>query len=86
MMIGFAVPVILHIISDMNLNIRISREFYSNHAVAFWTADSDRTDIEYIMGHMEKGDILYRTAEVRFPSYGGGAFRNQIFLPVKRLL
>ena len=59
MMIGFAVPVILHIISDMNLNIRISREFYSNHAVAFWTADSDRTDIEYIMGHMEKGDILY---------------------------
>ena len=97
MMIGLAVPVILHIISDMNMNIRISREFYSNHAVAFWTADSDRTDIEYIMGHMEKGDILYgeidrycrgvyvKNGRSTFPVIWGRSFQKSDFFAGKKV-
>lgn len=47
--IGFTVPVMLLVITDNQLNIRISREFYSDNAVTFFVAGSDRNDIEYIM-------------------------------------
>lgn len=58
-MIGFTVQVMIHVITDNQLNIKISREFYSNNAVTFFVAGSDRNDIEYIMKNMNKGDILY---------------------------
>ena len=34
--IGFTVPVMLLVITDNQLNIRISREFYSDNAVTFF--------------------------------------------------
>lgn len=58
-LIGFTIPVMLRIVSDNQLNLKISREFYSNHAVTFFVTDSGRNDIEYIMENMNQGDILY---------------------------
>ena len=97
MMIGFTVPVILHVISDMDLNIRISREFYSNHAAAFWAAGSDRADIEYIMEHMKKGSILYgeidrycrgvyiKDSRGAFPVIWGRSFQSSDFFAGKKV-
>ena len=95
--IGFTVPVMLLVITDNQLNIRISREFYSDNAVTFFVEGSDRNDIEYIMKNMNKGDILYgeingncrgvyvNDHKTTFPVIDGRSFQNTDYFTDKKL-
>jgi len=57
--IGMATSFTFFVFERNNMTIKISQEYYSDNAVAFFVSGSSKADMEYIMNRMDEGDILY---------------------------